>query len=1147
MKNQSFIDKVLNQDVRQQVPRLVYAIYRVGIVIFITFYAFRGEENPYLLNTTFSTPKFIIINYIWLVSITYFYLETKTAQLHFTDISLGNYDDEVSVWAKRINLLISWSLLFDGSMAILLIGLSKKSTTLNPLTVSKQLVYLIHFLYWLVIFHSYYFPTYSSRLKEKIEKYKWYYFFTGGGFSSALIVTICWLYFNKEYGEEFTRLSDYNELLVFSLIVSIALATLVRITVEDRQKKKEALTKSLQIKHDELVLANTNYEQAKENLILDQQKRTALLEALKILLTRAKDSPESNGTLEKALGSELENFASLISQQIQVEYCAIGSVEGQNVKDIAIFVKGGPKDKFMAPDMSRGTLANTFVGKVLTSEEGKARGLNIPNEANHDKVSELIKAIPSKQHKSYLLVGLYERVLGNERGRPVGYIHLVNKLDPDGHIDDEGFSYDDESTIELIANQLELVATILKIRQGKYEDEKFLNTLTNEAQANLIIRKAFDYLNQEFNCNLTSLWMPIEEGFAEDKEENLHVILRTVKANESIYGGEKEANELEELLGKELAYPVQSNECFVANLLLTKFKEPIQAFQESISMNRTAMEIQIIAEKNFSTNSLNSWNAYESIICAESLLVIPFYRTRAKHNMTGNAHASTPWWEHILGIICLRVSADQFPFLLNIHLQERLKNFASHFSTLLENSIYQARYEKLSLLKNGLLNLPFEEIDESAFYKVLVSTIKDAMECEACTLFLKNSTKNFMVIKASTAEYYYSNKFKTKPLPTASIINKDLYPLSAEKSITTEVLKKGKTFMTNNAENNKNASFRFVEHIDNQEKYDHKAFIATPIGKRSEVIGVVRCVYKKNEGFVKTFNRFDEEFLSLIVGIITRFIDYLSHTKERFRFIGTFSHEFSGPLQEIMGYNELGALRMQRFRTLSENEEKRQPQLLNLSRQLQEYFSIQTDEIEQLSLVLQDFQVNLGSESGSNLDLRPQPVLSAIDNVWALLRRKAEVEKGINIKRGISNLKPQDSAEIELNVDILRFKQVFYNLFKNAVRYSYTKDEAISKGLQGGHIGVYYNTMYEKVKQYPNTTNWHTFEIENWGIGIPQEDVKKLFEWGYRSDNAKEYVPSGSGIGLYVVHQIMVQHGGFVKVVNNINPTMFRVYFPKNT
>jgi signal transduction histidine kinase len=94
--------------------------------------------------------------------------------------------------------------------------------------------------------------------------------------------------------------------------------------------------------------------------------------------------------------------------------------------------------------------------------------------------------------------------------------------------------------------------------------------------------------------------------------------------------------------------------------------------------------------------------------------------------------------------------------------------------------------------------------------------------------------------------------------------------------------------------------------------------------------------------------------------------------------------------------------------------------------------------------------------------------------------------------------------------DELRLEQVLQNLISNALKYS----------LNTGAVQI-------RVEQEHDTAR---IVVADQGLGIPTADIPRLFERFYRASNADVQHITGMGIGLYIVKEILLLHGGTITV-----------------
>ncbi|SHF88678.1 Two component regulator propeller [Bacteroides luti] len=130
-----------------------------------------------------------------------------------------------------------------------------------------------------------------------------------------------------------------------------------------------------------------------------------------------------------------------------------------------------------------------------------------------------------------------------------------------------------------------------------------------------------------------------------------------------------------------------------------------------------------------------------------------------------------------------------------------------------------------------------------------------------------------------------------------------------------------------------------------------------------------------------------------------------------------------------------------------------------------------------------------------------------------------------------------DSKHIELTYESnFRFLNVWFDK---------EKMESIVRNLLSNAIKYTPNNGKIKVIAFSNPDYWG-FEISDSGIGIPEEEQKKLFKLFVRGSNAINSKITGSGIGLLMVRKLVQLHKGTISLKSKINSgSSFRVSFPQ--
>jgi signal transduction histidine kinase len=127
-------------------------------------------------------------------------------------------------------------------------------------------------------------------------------------------------------------------------------------------------------------------------------------------------------------------------------------------------------------------------------------------------------------------------------------------------------------------------------------------------------------------------------------------------------------------------------------------------------------------------------------------------------------------------------------------------------------------------------------------------------------------------------------------------------------------------------------------------------------------------------------------------------------------------------------------------------------------------------------------------------------------------------EKGLSVDLVLADNLPAIEADRD------KLKQVFLNLFSNAIKYNRPDGKIIiSAQIQGEEVAIH---------------------VADTGNGIPPEGMKGLFQRFYRVPGS-EKIASGTGLGLSISKRIVEIHNGRVDVESEVGVgTTFSVYLP---
>ena len=139
--------------------------------------------------------------------------------------------------------------------------------------------------------------------------------------------------------------------------------------------------------------------------------------------------------------------------------------------------------------------------------------------------------------------------------------------------------------------------------------------------------------------------------------------------------------------------------------------------------------------------------------------------------------------------------------------------------------------------------------------------------------------------------------------------------------------------------------------------------------------------------------------------------------------------------------------------------------------------------------------------------------INLIDFIENVIKKAEEIA----VPAGIKIYLKKPTGAIEADIDIQKMEIALFNLLDNAVRYNVKNGEA--------------TVSIERLKDKP----YVQISVKDTGIGIPKEDIKKIFTKFFRAENAVKTAANGSGLGLYMVKNIVKRHGGDIWIESEFN------------
>jgi signal transduction histidine kinase len=271
-----------------------------------------------------------------------------------------------------------------------------------------------------------------------------------------------------------------------------------------------------------------------------------------------------------------------------------------------------------------------------------------------------------------------------------------------------------------------------------------------------------------------------------------------------------------------------------------------------------------------------------------------------------------------------------------------------------------------------------------------------------------------------------------------------------------------------------------------------RSCMIVPLVAHGRVLGTLTCAA------LASSRRYSEADLALVEDLARRAAVAVENArlyraaqaaiKTRDAFLSIAAHELKTPLTTLLGHTQAFQRRMARAQLLDERDQRvlgiLEEQALRLNRQIDTLLDLTRIELGQFQL-----------------ECQPMDLCRLAQRVVAELETTSE--------RHTISLHRVEEALIVVG-DEQRLEEVLQNLLQNAIKYS----------PHGGSVTI-------RIQQQEGQA---AIAVSDEGIGIPADAHPHLFEPFYRASNTSAHLIMGTGIGLYIVKEIVTRHGGVVDV-----------------
>lgn len=249
------------------------------------------------------------------------------------------------------------------------------------------------------------------------------------------------------------------------------------------------------------------------------------------------------------------------------------------------------------------------------------------------------------------------------------------------------------------------------------------------------------------------------------------------------------------------------------------------------------------------------------------------------------------------------------------------------------------------------------------------------------------------------------------------------------------------------------------------------------------------------------FNSIDITQRKLAEESVTRSLEKEKELSElKSRFVSTVSHEFRTPLASIYSNSQL----LHRYHSKWDDEKKNQSFM-----RIYDSVNMMTGMLENVSLI--------GKEQSGRFTFRPENL--NLNEFASLIVEESQLT--LNTTNRVLLTIQGDFTHVLLDQVLLR--HILVNIISNAIKYSPNAEQV--------------KFVIQESKRFIE------FSVQDFGVGIPEDDLNKVFDPFYRAANSEDF--SGTGLGMTIVKQCVDTHGGSIEVKSTLGKgTLVKVWLP---